>query len=288
LGTGDYNVNFQDIDNGTPTAGIPIVTAMSTSPRFCGLLDWGLDGTDANTLIRCFSPDGEAADSMFSTIYVRGGGGSGISAYVAALQSGTTDYTPSAEYNFNSTSVSNFMHRSGTGQYQAHLPNMPADSGNIQLTADGDFYCKVAGRHADMNALIVDVNCFDPAGTPVDGTFTLLYTNGVGPTTVTRLNAAYLFANKPSTSTYTPTAAYRYSSVAMTASVHRTGTGKYVATLNGMPKGGAAFATAVGTDKARCQLTSIRATGTPQKLGVACFKPNGAAVDSKFMLAYTK
>ena len=78
LGTGDYNATFPGLDNGTSTAGIPIVTALSASPRFCGLLDWGIDGTDANTLIRCFSRDGEAADSQFSTIYVRGGGDSAV------------------------------------------------------------------------------------------------------------------------------------------------------------------------------------------------------------------
>ena len=264
------------------------MTALSTSPRFCGLLDWGIDGTDANTLIRCFSRDGESADSQFSTIYVRGGGDSGVSAYLLADQQGAADYTPSAEYNFNSTGAPNTMHRSGAGQYHAHLPNMPATSGNIQLTADGDFVCKIAGRHAGTNELIVDVNCYDPTGDPVDGRFTLLYMDGVGPTSVPRPNAAYLFANKPSTSNYTPAAAYRYSSVGMTSSVKRTGTGKYLATLNGLPKGGAAFVTAVGTDKAFCQLTSIRTDATPQKVGVACFKFNGSAVDSKFMLAYTR
>jgi hypothetical protein len=289
-GTGDYNVSFPDINNLSPTAGIPIVTAMSSNPRFCSLIDWGINDTtmDANTLIRCFSRDGEAIDSQFSTIYVRGGGDSGTSAYLLADQQGAASYTPSDEYNFNSSGTPNTMSRTSTGVYHAHLPTMPADSGNIQLSADGDFLCKITGRHAGTNELIVDVNCYDPAGNPTDGRFTLLYVDGVGPTTVLRPNASYMFANKPSTSTYTPTLAYRYSSVGMSASVHRTGTGKYSATLNGLPKGGGAWVTAVGTDKAFCQLTSIRTDASPQKVGVACYKPNGSAVDSKFMLAYTK
>ncbi len=289
LGTGDYRVTYADLDNGTETAGIPIVTAMSTSPRFCGVLDWGINNTtlDANTLVRCFSADGEAINSQFSAIYVRGGSDSGLSAYVLANQPVVTNYTPDPSYSFNSTGMDNTMHRSGTGRYQAHLPNM-TNTGNIQLTPDGDFRCKVSGRTEGTNELIVDVNCFDPAGNPQDGSFLLLYTNGVGPTTVTRPKAAYLFANKPSTSSYTPDAALRYSSVGMGATISRSGVGKYLATLSGMPKGGAAFVTAVGSDKAFCQLTSIRTSGTPQKVGVACFKPNGAAVDAKFMLAYTK
>jgi hypothetical protein len=54
-----------------------------------------------------------------------------------------------------------------------------------------------------------------------------------------------------------------------------------------MPKGGAALVTAVGSNKARCQLTSISTT-TPQKVDVKCFNTQGIPVDSKFMLSYTK
>jgi hypothetical protein len=288
LGNGDFRVTFPDLDNGTSTAGIPIVTALASAPRYCSLLDWGLNSSlDAATLIRCFGFDGEAVDAQFSTIYVRGGGDSGVSAYLAALQSGTTDYTPSASYNFNSSGISNTVHRTTTGQYLVHLPHMP-DSGNIQVSAVGDATCKLGGRQAGLNELIASVNCYSPSGDATDDTFTLLYVSGVGPTSVMRPKAAYLFANKSTTATYTPSSSFAYTSVDMPLSVHRSGVGRYTATLNGLPKGGSALVTAVGADKARCQLTSIRTDGAPQKVGVACFKPNGNAVDSKFMLAWTK
>jgi hypothetical protein len=287
--TGDYNVIFPDINNMSPTAGIPIITALSTSPRFCSILDWGINNStlDANTMLRCFGYDGEAASSQFSTIYVRGGTDSVTSAYLYAGEPTSTDQTPESGYNFNTSGGTNTVHRNGLGQYTAHLPYM-AFGGNIQVTAGGDATCKIAGRQDGTNELLVDVNCFEPNGDAKDTGFALLYISGVGPKTVPTGKAAYLFANRPSTSAYTPSADFSYSSAGMTMSVHRSATGKYMVTLNGMAKGGGAFVTAVGTDKARCQLTSIRTDGTPQKVGVACFKPNRTAVDSKFMLAYTR
>jgi len=289
-GTGEYNAIFPGIYNGTAQTGIPIVTAMSRSLRSCGIDDWGIDNSpnQANVLVGCFVVDGFPANSQYSSIYVRGGSESGTSAYLAALQSGTTDYTPDAQYNFNSSGSPNTVHRSGTGRYQAHLPHMTADAGNIQVTALGDRRCKITGRSNGTNELIVDVSCGDAFGVLTDDAFTLLYTRNVGPTTVSRPKAAYLFANQPSAANYTPDAAFRYSSAGMSSSISRPSTGKYIATLNGMPKGGAAFVTAVGTDKSFCQLTGIRTSGSPQKIGVACYKLSGNPVDSKFMLTYTK
>jgi len=289
LGAGDYRATFPDINNLTATAGIPIVTAMSDSPRFCGLLDWGINDTthDANALIRCYGYDGEAINTKFTAVYVRGGGDSDTSAYLLASQPSTTDYTPDSEYNFNSTGGTNTVHRSGVGAYQAHLPNVSA-AGNVQVTSDGDFTCKIGSKQAGTGELIVNVNCYSPAGDPTDGRFILQYIFGLGPTGASRPNAAYLFSNKPSKANYTPVLGSQYSSVSMNGTVRRTSMGKYTATLNGMPKGGAAFVTAVGTDKIRCQLTSIRTDAAPQKVGVACYRVNGTPADSKFMLSYTK
>jgi hypothetical protein len=290
LGAGDYRVTFPDLYNLAPSAGIPIVTAMSDSPRYCGLLDWGINSSslEANALVRCFGYDGEAINTRFSIVYVRGSSNSGTTAYLLADQPGATDYTPDEDYNFNSSGGSNTVHRSSVGVYLAHLPNMSATAGNIQVSSVGDFTCKVGNKQAGIGELIANVNCYDPAGNPTDGRFLLQYLNGVGPTGVPRPSAAYLFANKPTKANYTPLLGSQYSSVSMNATVRRTSTGRYTATLNGMPKGGAAFVTALGTDKARCQLVSIRTDAAPQKVSVACYKVNGSPADSKFMLSYTK
>jgi hypothetical protein len=46
--------------------------------------------------------------------------------------------------------------------------------------------------------------------------------------------------------------------------------------------------TAYGSGPSICQLTSIRTADLPQRIGVACFDPDGARVDSRFMLSYTR
>ena len=64
------------------------------------------------------------------------------------------------------------------GRSAAHLPNMPADEGNIQISSIGDSTCKIADWHAGTGELIVNVHCYLPDGTPADEQFKLLYTDG--------------------------------------------------------------------------------------------------------------
>ena len=74
----------------------------------------------------------------------------------------------------------------------------------------------------------------------------------------------------------------------MAPHVTRSGVGRYLVTLPGMPKGGAAHVTAYGTGASFCALSSIRTAGTPEQVGVRCFKPNGDPVDSEFGLSYER
>jgi hypothetical protein len=99
---------------------------------------------------------------------------------------------------------------------------------------------------------------------------------------------AYFTADQPATGSYVPDADLRYSSANKLPHVNRSSKGVYVGTLRGMPAGGAALASGFGPTAARCQISSIRTSGTPQKVGVRCFRPSGAPADTQFELSYLK
>ena len=289
FGVGQYAVTFSGIENPN-NGGTDITAALGTTPRFCTGGDIGRDDQTANVTIQvlCYDLGGEAADSQFSIVYSASGLDSGAIAYLWADMPTSMDYTPAAFYQFNSSDTPNTIHRFGTGSYEVTLPNMSATEGDVQVTTVGDANCRIAGWSSGTGAALLDVKCYSETTHGLsDQEFDLMYTDNVGMTGVSRPFAVYLFADRPTTTSYTPAPAYRYSS-GMSPSIKRTGVGKYTAILTSMPKGGAASVTAVGTGKSRCQLTGIRTDATPQKIGVACFTPAGNPVDSEFTLSYTK
>ena len=289
--TGVYDVLFPKLGiNGNGTA---LVTALGSTPRFCTIGDIGDDVTGlASVFVQCHGVSGVPLDSQFSIVYSRGGTDSRLQAYLWANQpSSTVDYTPDTNYQFNAvvvnnSNLTNTVHRDGVGTYEVHLPSMPASEGNLQVSADGVSSCRLVSWSNSAGTLVATVKCWSvPPATLTDQYYDLMFTDAVGMAGVAGPSAAYLFANKPTASAYTPAAAYLYST-GSTPSIKRTGIGAYVVNLPGMPKGGAAVVTAVGSGKSRCQLGSISTT-TPQKVGVRCFTPSGNPTDSQFTFSYT-
>jgi hypothetical protein len=286
-GVGNYYIHLPGLGT-APDGGTVIVTALATTPHFCISGDIGRSSPDENIEVLCYGFDGEAADSKFSVGYTAGGIGTGVQAYLWANEPTTDIYTPDPGYQFNAQTGmdDNTVARAQIGYYTATLPGVNGAEGNVQLTGDGDSNCRVASWTTTV-PIAVTIKCYSvTSGALVDDRYNLMYTDNVGLTGVPGHTAAYLFANMPTTFSYTPAPAYRFST-AMAPSIKRVVKGQYVISLPGMPRGGAAEVTAVGSGKSRCQLESI-STSTPQKVAVLCFAPNGSAVDSKFTFSYTK
>jgi hypothetical protein len=283
---GFYTVTFEGIANPI-RVGEMIVTALSDQPRFCIQNDLGVDApADVLAPITCYSSDGEAADSRFSVVFTSGGLNSGTYAFLLDNHPTQTDFTPDPNYAFNSHGGTNSVHRSGAGTYRVTLPGMTS-AGNIQVTTASDGFCRILSWTTGVSATTVEVRCYSPVDASLsDQSFIVMYTRHVGLTGAPGRKAAYVYANKPTTASYTPPTAYRYTT-GSTPKVKRTATGKYNVVLPGLPAGGAAAVTAVGAGTSRCQLTSI-AGKVGQTVGVACFSPTGTPVDAEFMLSYTK
>jgi hypothetical protein len=134
----------------------------------------------------------------------------------------------------------------------------------------------------------VDIRCLNTAGVLVNAQHDLLFLRNLGIEGYGGGPSAYLFASKPTTKSYQPSTSTAWSSNGKRATIKRASKGVYRVTLPGMPKGGAALVTPYGTGSEDCQIGSIRASSTPQRVEVRCFSKTGKPVDAKFLLAYTK
>jgi hypothetical protein len=226
----------------------------------------------------------------------------GSEAYVWANEPSTASYTPSSYYSYNSYGATNTITRQSTGVYVVHLPYM-ADGGTVNVTAyDGDDNCKVDyWSHSGFgyNALEnVVVDCYTPAGAPSDSYYDVSFVNQagrVGSSDFAADSLGYLWANAPTTASYTPSLYYQYSNFDDVNTITRNSTGVYTITftfLQPVPTsdGGAVKITAYGSNDDTCQSGGWGGSGSPsynESVTVRCFTPSGAAADSEFSATFS-
>jgi hypothetical protein len=99
---------------------------------------------------------------------------------------------------------------------------------------------------------------------------------------------AWVWANNPTASNYTPSASYQYNSKGVTNTVSRLGVGRYRVSLPN-------FATASGTvhvtaynGNHHCKVVNWFPSGTTQQVNVSCFRANGSRVDDRFSMLFYK
>ena len=296
--TGTYIVNVPGMDNEDGTVQ---VTPLGDSANRCVVAGWAVDGTRLQVYIRCSTASGVEAPTGFSMTYITysiSPFGNAHLAYLFADQPSTiSTYTPDTDFNFDSafmhsgdTPAYNTVQRSGPGHYTVSIPGLGSKRGHVQVVADQLFgvtvACRVVAWAPDGSAMLVSVLCRDEAGNPVDTYFDLTFVQSLGLTGYSASKGAYLFADHPTSAAYHPAKAHRYSSAGTVPTVKRSGKGRYSVILPGMPSGGAAQVTPFGPGKTRCNLSSIRTSGSPQTIGVRCYDIAGHLADSLFTLAY--
>ena len=296
--TGTYIVNVPGMDNEDGTVQ---VTPLGDSATRCVVGGWAVDGSRLQVQVACSNASGAAAPTAFSMTYITYGispFGQAHLAYLFADQpSEISTYTPDTDFNFDSafmhsgdTPVYNTVQRSGPGHYTVSIPGLGSKGGHVQVVAVQLFgvtvACRVVAWAPDGGAMLVSVLCRDLTGTPVDTYFDLTFVKSLKLTGYSASRGAYLFADHPTSASYHPAKAYRYSSADTVPTVKRSGKGRYSVILPGMPSGGAAQVTPFGPGKTRCNLSSIRTSGSPQTVGVRCYDIAGHLADSRFTLAY--
>jgi hypothetical protein len=295
--TGKYAVYLPSLDVGALNAGTALVTTLSTNAKhLCVVDDWGWHSPDpAEIDVACYNRSGVATDGTFSASLIDAQSLTGKAAYVWANDpTNPTTYVPDVSYQYNSTGATNTITRLSMGRYAVRLPGLATSRGNVQVAAkhvassNVPAVCRVLSWGPSTTDLVVTVQCRNLSTAKADADFALFFSQGQGLKGSGHVPVAYLEANQPTTASYTPDPLRRFSSAGLAPHVTRSGVGRYLVTLPGMPRGGAAQVTPYGTGASFCVLSSIRKVGTPQQVGVHCFKTNGDPVDSEFGLSYQR
>jgi len=240
------------------------VSSYGSDATSCQVVSWSTAGAN----VACFGANGAPADSQFSLLAVHAEGAGSVS-YTWAGQPNTASYAPSPIYTYAPGGTAR-IDRTGVGMYAVALSSAIVGSGaNLHVTAYGSTprRCSIISWGGGT----AGVRCTNVSGAPADSAFSIL---ALKPEAGDR-DIAFLWADNPSAVQYTPSSAYAYTPNGP-ASVQRTGTGRYVATLHG--EIGNVQATAYGAPGVSCHPV-LWGGGTAS---VACFGSGGTPADARF------
>jgi hypothetical protein len=292
--TGLYDVVFDSLYTGAPDD--VQATAYFTNGT-CDAVLKSHSGTTVAARVACYDASGNNADSQFTLLYQSrdknmGTASKGL-AFLDASQFTTASYTPAIQY--NSAGTTNTMVRNSTGNYTATLPGLTATGGDVQVTAlnpdTGTSRCKVASWSAASTGTTVNVHCYDETGAFDDSPFTLAYALDLPfgrAATATSSEGAYALANNDTdTSVYTPSKSYNFSNFGTGyLKAQKTATGQYIVSVPGSLSytSSLVLVTAEGGGSDYCNVESWN--NTTNQIFVDCYAQGGAAVDSKFDVAF--
>jgi hypothetical protein len=196
----------------------------------------------------------------------------------------TGTYTPNSNYSYNTSGGTNRVVNLSTGSYRVEFPGIGQANGNVQVNAYGgsNARCKVSSWGPSGSQLNVNVVCHTASGSLTNTQFVVKYHRGAS----TDLGG-YVWANQPTTASYTAPSSYSWNSAAGSNTIQREGTGLYAVSLAGLTgTGGNALVTAYGSGPEHCKVRGWGSNSEGTVVRVACFAAGGSAVDSNFTLSF--
>lgn len=115
----------------------------------------------------------------------------------------------------------------------------------------------------------------------------LCLTSGAAQAQVTRAKA-WVWADRPTTTSYTPASSYQYNSTGATNQATRLGVGQYRIDFPGLAIGGGTVHVSSYGGNHHCKVVNSGSSRIVQDVRVNCFTPNGAAVDGRFNVLFYK
>lgn len=280
---GHYTISWQDLDLRGDGPRIDLVTAYGGNAR-CQI-----DGTIPDGFnVRCHAPSGVAVDSRFNALSMRtedGADGLGFANAYSAFSNGYL-IVPDDSYSSAPGSGDVTAERLGTGDYTmtwSGLGSVGINLGQLQVSADS-FYDRVCGL-ASSDEDSASIRCVDSAGNPADSSYRALFMKP--PKKAWSRNFAYVWANQPTTSSYTPNTLYSRNPTGSSVSVTRTIAGVYRVVFDGLDDLGLfghAQVSATGFGARDCKISSWFADAA----SVRCYGSSGALMDSAFTLLFLK
>lgn len=239
-----------------------------------------------------------APTAPFAIEYRSYGANARREAYLYADQPTTTSYTVDPSTSWNGTRGTPTIVRAATGAYAVTLPGLGGGSatgerGNVPVTArkaGAMRYAVIRGWHTVGADLVVDVQCYGAGGVAADSGFELSFNEVAAPIPERQGSGTHLWANLPTSPSYTPSAIYLDSNATLGPAngetITRTGVGSYTVELPnvGDPATVTVSAYGPGAATATCQ-QFIRLVNTT-RIVVQTWDTTGAPADAMFTLRY--
>ncbi|KAI9013508.1 hypothetical protein DFJ74DRAFT_645276 [Hyaloraphidium curvatum] len=285
---GRYTVRFPGLGAGA-FRGAVMVTAYGSVHRWCKAAGYSFSAGDAVLRVACGDAANYPKDAEFTASFSNGDGAAAGYAHVYADRPSMMTYTPAVQK--VPTALKAYIVRTAPGRYTVSLPGFSpgGQTGTVKVTAvgGGNALCRTLGWGGAL--LQVTVACHS-GGVAVDSAFSLVYAYRRAITGVpSGMRFAYALADKLSTPSYTPTAAYQFNSatnLATTNTVQRLGVGRYRLTHGLVAPAGAKIGvphvSAHGSGTDRCQIFVY----SPGSVDVWCFTRDGVPVDARFTLQF--
>jgi hypothetical protein len=303
LGVGDYEVTF---------AGFP-----NTSHLLWQVTPYGVAGAECNATgfparpggavvgVFCVDHRGVVLDTQFTlaindTFTTPSDVGAVV--YGVAASSYPPPGPPAVDFGFDGRGGATTVNQVGTGTYDVSFSGLTntALGGTVNVMADGGGvggkFCKPLYWGTGASGTSIRVQCW-AHGNLIDSALRLRF--GSASPINQWFSGAYVWADQPLTSSYTPNTyyqhSYKYGSSTSpgTLTAGRTSTGNYFVDIPGLSPGGGgpasnALVTAYGSGAVSCNLwywaASPVVSGT--RVYLSCSDALGAAVDSMFVLSY--
>lgn len=170
----------------TNNAGNVQVSAVGAQPARCAVVGWGPHADGAEAQVRCDRAT-TAAVPQWTLSYTHErsivGGTSGFFGYLQANQPSSAEYTPDPPRNRAPDGYSHTVTRDGPGRYQVQVYGPLKAPVSLHLSANGntDNFCNLVSwtlnpnAQPDQPAGLVNLTCYDRAGTPADTLYSLNY-----------------------------------------------------------------------------------------------------------------
>lgn len=206
----------------------------------------------------------------------------------------TTPYTPSSALSYNSAGGAITVTPVSAGVYTVSFAGLHSGGGSDDVLVSAyqtTGYC-AAGNWSNVGkTLNATVYCYSATGLRVNAYFDLLYQERTGIFGTGSKGLAFVYANSPSTASYTPDSTRQYNSTGGTNTITRYATGSYVVDIPGLSyKHSDVQVTAVAANSstpARCKVQYWLSDGSNgTRVYVLCFDISGRAADELFDVAY--
>lgn len=274
-GTGVYSITlggFEEINIS------PHVVAYGTNANRCKIANWVRSGDDLEIGVRCHTPEGQPADSVYAFMATsepeyKGGWlwSSRANASGAAM----------SLYSHNTTGATNRVERMSTGRYRAYLPGLGDPGGHVQVTSYGTdaAYCNATYWGPSDSDERIDVSCFDGAGRRADSRFNLLFlTDDVSDFYI----GAFAWLDRDDSS-YTPSGRYSFNTEDASISAARLSTGRYTVSFSERSYQNVGVAVSAYADNGNyCKVEQWRGGTSMTTVYTRCYTPSGVAVDSDY------